>query len=204
MVIEILKALLAGILAAVPVGPVLLLIIRNTTCNGNKAGFLCALGCIILDTSLAALSVFALSFINGFIKENENLLMIIGAILLLGIGISTLFQKVPSEDDKALGKPNFFNCSVKTFLTGISNPAAFAVMFGIMASLKLGADQVIAPIWTIILGVALGELAYWSLIIFVILQRFKLSYKVKRIINLVAGSGIIIFGVILLIRCILG
>lgn len=204
MALEILKALFAGILAALPIGPVFLLVFRNTTCNGKKAGFLCALGCVILDTSLAALSIFALGFIEGFIKDNENLLMIIGSAILIGMGLSILFSKV-SEDQLSLReKSNFLNCTAKTFLTGLSNPAAFAVMLAIMASLGLGASDLTAPVWSVILAVAVGELIYWFIIVFVILQRFRFSVKLKRIINYVTGTGIIVFGLIMIGKIIFG
>ena len=58
MGIEVFRAFLVGICAAVPAGPVLLLVLQKTLSRGREAGILTGLGSAFADTLFATVGLF--------------------------------------------------------------------------------------------------------------------------------------------------
>ena len=55
--IEILKALLVGLIAGIPVGPILVLVAQRTLCHGRRAGAMVGLGAATGDMLFAAVGL---------------------------------------------------------------------------------------------------------------------------------------------------
>ena len=55
--IEILKALLVGVIAGIPVGPILVMVTQRTLCHGRKAGVMVGLGAATGDMLFAAVAL---------------------------------------------------------------------------------------------------------------------------------------------------
>ena len=67
---QLIKAFLVGICASVPVGPIALLVIRNSLGKGHGSGFVSGLGACFVDTIFTIIAVFFLAFAQNFIKNN--------------------------------------------------------------------------------------------------------------------------------------
>ena len=50
MFLDILKALVIGICASAPIGPIAILVIQKTLSKGHKAGFITGMGACVVDT----------------------------------------------------------------------------------------------------------------------------------------------------------
>ena len=134
MILDILKGFIIGAAAAMPVGPIAILVIQKTMGKGRQAGFVTGMGASVVDTMYAIIALFALAFAQSLIEKHENIILLVGGTILALIGISMAlsnpFRKRPKSDGKS-------NVSSKDFLQavamGISNPMAIFVMFALFA-----------------------------------------------------------------------
>ena len=101
----ILKGLIIGIVASMPIGPILMLVIQKSINDGRKAGFSCGLGATAVDTTCAIIAAFALSAIGDFFHNNESTIEIIGGIFIAVIGITMFRAKV--AQDRRKSPPSF-------------------------------------------------------------------------------------------------
>ncbi len=200
MVLDILKAILAGVCVALPVGPVLVLTARRTILDGRKAGLLCGLGTAIVDTIYTTLAIFALAFINDFVSAYEPELYLIGFLILLCLGFMILRRKIEIGSGTRLDKVNFANCAGPTMLSAAFNPGSVAYIITVVAVLGLNYEKISAPVWVIALAVFAGELLYWYLITYLIKRYFSLKDKLFSMINRLVGIAICVFALALLVR----
>ena len=201
MILDICKGFIIGAAAAMPVGPIAILVIQKTMGKGRQAGFVTGLGASVVDTMYAIIALFALAFAQSMIEKHENLILLVGGCILTLIGVSMAlsnpFRKRPKKDGKS-------NVSSKDFLQalamGISNPMAIFVMFALFAFFGLTNDSPhtwkVAPI---ILAVSSGSVTYWFLISW-LLSRFHGNFKMRTIlwISRITGALVVIIGIALL------
>lgn len=201
MLLDFLKAIIVGIAASVPLGPIAIFVIQKTLYKGFKAGFVTSLGGTVVDTIYAVIALFALTFVQDFIEGNSIPIFIGGGLIVMALGISMMlsnpFRKRKHEHDTVI---KTFDVSAKDFLSacamGFSNPGAIAVMFALMAFFGI-ADQ--GPkdwsIFPIIVGIAGGSAMYW-LGVTALLDKFRNQFNMKTVIwvNRITGAIVIILG----------
>lgn len=85
-----------GIVVAAPVGPVNLICIRRTLAFGRMNGFLSGAGAALGDGVFAVIAAFGLTAVSSTIEGYSGVLQFVGAILLLGMGIHTFFDRPKS------------------------------------------------------------------------------------------------------------
>ena len=200
MILDICKGFVIGAAAAMPVGPIAILVIQKTMGKGRKAGFITGLGASVVDTMYAIIALFALAFAQSMIEKHENLILLAGGFILTLIGISMAlsnpFRKRPKGDGKS-------NVSSKDFLQalamGISNPMAIFVMFALFAFFGVAQDTPrdwnVAPI---ILSVSAGSVTYWFTMSW-LLSRFRNRFSLRTLlwISRIMGAIVIIIGLVL-------
>lgn len=202
MTIELIKALVVGVIAALPVGPVLMMVIQKTLRGGKTAGMMTGLGSAAGDSFLAAVGLFALGTIQDFISHYSSVIMIVGGVLLAIIGVIIARKKGvdSSGETHVRDTGSLASYPVQALLAVFSNPAAYAVMFGLLGMMGLGSEERVTPAWAIVMCVACGELLYWSLVVFGLSKFIKLGPHSIQIMNKVAGIAICCFAVFVLIR----
>jgi threonine/homoserine/homoserine lactone efflux protein len=195
----ILKGFLIGIVAAIPVGPILMLTLQKSVSDGRKAGLSCGLGGTAVDTICAVISAFAISGIGEFVDAHSTAIEIVGGVFIMLVGISMLRTHIPKERKKRPYSPKNF---LKAFSMGLSNPAAIAVMLALFAT--FGMDMGGEPVWVPILAIlalAIGSALYWYSISRTAAHfGDKFNFNVLFIINRIAAIGIFIFGTVLLFK----
>jgi threonine/homoserine/homoserine lactone efflux protein len=195
----ILKGFIIGIVAAIPVGPILMMTLQKSVTDGRKAGFSCGLGGTAVDTVCAIVSAFAISGIGSFVDAHATAIEIIGGLFIMFVGFNMFRSRMPKERMKKSYSPKSF---IKAATMGFSNPAALAVMLALFAT--FGMDMGEQPAWVPVLAIAAlatGSALYWFCVSGAVARlgdRFNL--KVLHIINKVAAAGVFIFGVILLVK----
>lgn len=205
MGMELTRAFLAGICAAVPAGPVLLLVLQKTLGRGRAAGIFTGLGSAFADTLFAAAGLFTLSLIDDFITRHESLIMEVGGVLILLIGLRIFLKGKeihPSGADENSGL-SLFGCTLQAAGTALSNPAALAYMLGLLSVLGLVAGGIKAPVWAVLAAVACGEIAYWTALTLAVSRWLHLNDRTLVIVGRIAGAGIMCFGVVLAVKGIL-
>ena len=201
MIVDMLKGFVVGATAAMPVGPIAILVIQKTMGKGRQAGFVTGLGASVVDTMYAIIALFALAFAQSLIEKHENIILLAGGFILTLIGISMAlsnpFRKRPKQDGKS-------NVSSKDFLQalamGISNPMAIFVMFALFAFFGIAQDTPrdwnVAPI---ILSVSAGSVTYWFCMSW-LLSRFRDKFSLRTLlwISRIMGAIVIIIGLVLM------
>lgn len=200
MLLDMLKGFLVGICASAPIGPIAILVVQKSLSKGHKAGFVSGLGASVVDTLYAFIAIFALAFAQKLIEQHQNLILLVGGLVLSALGISMAFSN-PFRKMKKDGKSRV---STKDFgqavIMGLSNPMAVFVMFTLFAFFGLTKDAPqtwsVAPI---LISVSLGSVTYWFSISW-LLSRFAKNFRMRTIlwISRITGAIIVIIGIALL------
>ena len=194
-----LKGFLVGMCASAPIGPIAILVVQKSLSKGHKAGFVSGLGASVVDTLYAFVAIFALAFAQKLIEQHQNLILLVGGLVLSVVGVSMAFSN-PFRKMKKDGKSRV---STKDFgqavIMGLSNPMAIFVMFTLFAFFGL-ADEAphnwrVAPI---ILSVSLGSVTYWFFMSW-LLSRFRKYFRMNAIlwVSRITGAIIVIIGIVL-------
>ena len=201
MFIDILKGFIIGLCASIPMGPIAILVIQKTLSKGRHAGFVAGLGASVVDTVYAVISLFALAFAQQIIERHENIILLVGGLILTLIGVSMALSNPFRKRVKKDGKSNFPSKDfLQAIAMGISNPMAIFVIFALFAFFGIAAstprDWNVAPI---ILSVSAGSVVYWFLMSWG-LSRFRDKFRLRTIlwISRVMGAIVIIIGIVLM------
>jgi len=82
MALNFLKAILIGLGASIPLGPLGIMCIQKTLSKGRWAGFSVGLGSTVADTFYATIALLSVTFISDFLDRNTDWVMLIGGISL--------------------------------------------------------------------------------------------------------------------------
>ena len=199
MLMDMLKGFLVGISASAPIGPIAILVVQKSLSKGHKAGFVSGLGASVVDTLYAFIAIFALAFAQKLIEQHQNLILLVGGLVLSVVGVSMAFSN-PFRKMKKDGKSRV---STKDFaqavIMGLSNPMAIFVMFTLFAFFGLAKDAPqtwsVAPI---LISVSLGSVTYWFSVSW-LLSRFAKNFRMRTIlwISRITGAIIVIIGIAL-------
>lgn len=199
-----LKGIILGFSIAAPVGPIGVLCIRRTLQFGRFSGLFSGLGAAIADMIYAVIAAFGLTFISNFLMSGQFWLQLIGGGFLLYLGWKTFFSKVGGKPSD-ISHSTLMNDFLSTFFLTITNPMTILSFLAVFAGLGLSNIQgsyVEAAL--LVMGVFLGSAAWWLLLSEgVTLFRKKVSEKVMKWINRVAGMIITAFGLAALILALL-
>ena len=197
---DMLKGFLVGICASAPLGPVAILMVQKSLSKGHKAGFVSGLGATVSDTTYAMIAIFALAIVQRFIEDHQNMILLVGGVVLVLVGISMAFSN-PFKNKKR--KKRDMTASPKDFGQAVamafSNPGAIFIMFTLFAFFGLAKTSPqswkVAPI---ILSVSAGSVTDWFCMSWLI-SRFsnRISMKTVVWINRIAGALVVIVGVAL-------
>ena len=200
MVLNFLKAILIGLAASIPLGPLGIVCIQKTLSKGRWAGFAVGVGSSIADTFYAAIALFSVSFISEFLDRNYNWVMLIGGIIIVLIGLQ-IALKNPIKD---LRRPSAEVLSSRHIrevgrglLMTITNPGALVLMLGLFAffHLDMGESYSTYDVLFVLSGILLGTAAWWFLLssgISLFRKRFRLRQML--IINRISGIIIALLG----------
>ena len=201
MLLDILKGFVIGICASAPMGPIAILVIQKTLNKGHYAGFVTGLGASVGGTIYAIIAMFALAFAQQIIDRHENLILLVGGLILTLIGVSMAlsnpFRKKRKTDGKSAVSSKDF---LQAIAMGVSNPMAIFVIFALFAFFGIAdetpRDWNVAPI---VLSVSAGSVVYWFLMSWA-LSKFRDKFRLRTILwaSRVMGAIVIIIGLVLL------
>ena len=202
MVVELIKALLIGIIASTPPGPVSLLVVQKTFCNGRKAGFSAGVGSAFIDTFYAVASLFAFMVIGDFFSRNKSWILIIGGLLVACVGYS-MFKRKPITAVKVAetSSAKAIQYALQAAGCALANPGALAYMFALVALFRLDVSEASSPMWLIVAFVFLGALTWWFSLAYAA-DKMRNNFKIQTLnrVNKAAGLVVIGFGVVLIVR----
>lgn len=184
-------------------GPALVAEIQTSILRGFWAAVLLAFGVFLSDAALVALGF--LGAVQIF-ETNKIFLGIVGGIILIIFGIVTYRRKVMinvDNNDPSFKKdePYFTTYILKGFFINFTNPFIWIFWMGIVVGFTANYKA------DIIMLVSFFVSALGTVFLFDMLKIFS-AYKIKKYlqthsiiwINRIAGVGLVIFGIYLVIR----
>ena len=202
MLSELIKAILIGIIASAPIGPVSLLVMQKTFCHGRNGGFAAGVGSAVVDTLYAVASLFAFMYVQDFFSRHAAWILIIGGLLVAAVGWAMIRRKpmeVKTTDDTT--KTKAIQYALQAAGCALANPGALAYMFGLVALFRLDIGNALSPTWLIVLFVLIGALIWWFSFAYAA-DKLRNAFNVNTLnrVNRIAGYAVIVFGAALLIR----
>jgi len=195
-----LRGAVLGFSIAAPVGPIGILCIRRTLAEGRLVGFVSGLGAATADVFFGCIAAFGVTFVSGFMVEQETWLRLIGGLFLCYLGVRTFFARPVEQAAQAApaGSRGLVQAYASTLALTLTNPMtiiAFAAVFAGMGIGAAGGDYAAAG--SLVLGVFCGSAAWWLLLSgFVSLFRRQIDPPKMMLINGISGIIIAAFGVL--------
>jgi threonine/homoserine/homoserine lactone efflux protein len=208
----ILFGISAGLALAIPVGPMALMLVETTLRSGHRAGAAGALAMSTVDAAYAVVVFLAGTRVSNILGKNGILLSLIGAAILLTLGIQTLTKALRTTQDYAIAESE--NCSqaanpLKTFFkfaaATIINPPTALYFLAIAPSLAglTGSNPGLATL-AFAGGVFIGSGVWQQTLALVGVGIRNLSSpKLRGIISLIGGSMIVALAISLALRAFL-
>jgi threonine/homoserine/homoserine lactone efflux protein len=187
-----------GLAVAAPVGPMSLLCIRRTLAGGFAAGLLSGLGVATADALYGAVAAFGLAALTGLLVGQQAALRLAGAVVLVYLGVDTL--RARPAPAPAVGGTRLAGLYVSTLALTLTNPTTILSFAALFASLGPGGDDrdaSTAP--AMVLGVFLGSALWWLILTGgIALARRRLTTRLLRSINTLAGLALLVLGLLAL------
>lgn len=201
------RGIAIGVIISAPMGPVGILCVQRTLERGRRTGFFTGVGAAISDLVYCLLTGFGLSFIEDFLKSNQNVIQIVGSAVLIGFGIY-LFRSNPTRKlrtpDEA--KPSVKKNILSGFLFTFSNPLIIFLIIGLFARFNFLLPEI--RFYHYVLGfmfIFAGALLWWWVVSFFVDKvRAHFNLRSMWLINKITGGIIMVFAVVGIITAIGG
>ncbi len=202
MLENFIKAIIVGLGASIPLGPLGIMCIQKTISKGRSSGFAIGLGSSLADVFYATIALFSLSFINDFIDQNRAWVIFIGGIIIFFIGLNIAATN-PVRQIRQPRKSNGTKHAqeiLQGFAVTISNPGALVLLLGFFAlvGINIGDQQYTRySVVVILAGIFLGTTSWWFILsagINIFRRRFRLRQLLW--INRISGTLIALLGLI--------
>lgn len=191
----LLKGIFIGIMFGVPVGVVGIITIQRTLSRGFWAGFVSGLGSSFADVFYASISIFGLTIISDFLLKYQEIICIIGCILIIFIGIQTM-KKNNNLSKQSKIKTNSSSSFLSSFMITLTNPATILSFMIIFSTFGVSGDTHFMNKLLLVMGILIGTGVWWILLSGTVKWSQKLltdSFYNK--LNQWFGLAIIILGV---------
>lgn len=188
-----------GVIISAPMGPVGILCVQRTLEKGRRTGFYTGVGAALSDLIYCLVTGFGLSFVEDFLKSNQDVIQLIGSVVLVIFGVY-LFRSNPS---RTLRKPDSNDSSpqkdiLSGFLFTFSNPLIVFLIIGLFARFNFLLPEITWYDYVIgFASVIFGALCWWWLVTFAINKvRAHFNLRSMWLINKIIGGVIMIFALV--------
>lgn len=193
-----LQAAALGFLVAFPVGPIAALILQRSLQVGFWAGFASGIGAAFADALFAFLAGLGLSALVQEVSVSHQWIRVIGALVLVILGLRLFFQKPPSlQTDEILSDRylhHYLWDALSVFLLTLTNPMtiiAFGALFAGSHLIPFEARELDFIVVTS--GVWAGSFIWWLALTF-LAQPIKKGLSARRLHRLLQAIGVLLIG----------
>ena len=202
----LIQCAIIGFSIALPVGPVAVLCIRRTLGAGPLGGLATGIGATVADTIFGAIAVFGITFVADFINRNEFIVQLIGAALLIAMGVYYAGHRPPSIGDPVATDREHKSATIVRFLVSsffitLFNPLTLGAFAAVFAASGVGSQITDNPTAILaIAGVALGAAGWW-LLLTVLAQALRryVSQSSLQWLNWITGGLLLVLGCLILV-----
>ncbi len=199
MIELLIKGMIVGLGASIPLGPLGVLCIQKTLSKGKWSGVATGLGGAVSDLFFSALALFGLAMIQEWLQRNDMIISLVGGIIIIGIGISVFV----TNPIKQLRRPKdtnqrYWGDFLTSFAMTIANPGALLLLLGLFTFVGLDLSIRSLPRIAIVMaGVFAGAMIWW-LALAGLINKFRNRFRLRQLlaINRIAGIAIVILGII--------
>lgn len=191
------RGIAIGIIISAPMGPVGILCIQRTLDRGRREGLYTGIGAAFSDLFYCLLTGFGLSFIEGFLEQNRNIIQLIGSGVLIAFAVY-LFKKNPARDLRRPADPPKTSPGKSIlggFLFTFSNPLILFLIIGLFARFNFLLPEI--KFYHYIVGfifIFVGAIAWWWIVTFFVDKvRAHFNLRSMWLINRIIGIIILIF-----------
>ncbi len=200
------EGFMIGMAVSVPLGPLGMLCIKRTVNKNWKSGFLSGLGIAASDAIYAIIAGFSLTIIITFINRYEIYFEILGASMVVFLGLHIFLSNPAKEIQKFKQKgTSYLQDFLTAFLLTVTNPLSVFVFIAIFTSysLVLQLSQLFEAL-LIVGGIFAGGASWWFIITgLAYLFKHKLTINTLWWANKIIGMGVILIAVSLFILLLL-
>ena len=187
-----------GMAVSVPLGPLGMLCIKRTVNKNWKSGFSSGLGIAASDAIYAIIAGFSLTIIIKFINKYEIYFEILGASMVVILGLHIFLSNPAKEIQKFKQKgSSYLQDFLTAFLLTVTNPLSVFVFIAIFTSysLVLQLSQLFEAL-LIVGGIFTGGASWWFIITgMAYLFKHKLTINTLWWANKIIGMGVILIAV---------
>jgi threonine/homoserine/homoserine lactone efflux protein len=193
---------IAGLLLALPFGPINLLGLQRAVERGFFGGMAAGIGIMLGDALIALCAALGVHTITGAIRAYRGAFQLMGGLALLAAGIKLYFvpKSIATQVDAAKASLRDYVWDIPTlFLLTITNPAAVLGLMAIYAGVSSFVEvETMFDAFLLVAAATGGSFVYW----FVVCERIAfLRHRLDSVqlgrINALAGLILIGFGVLL-------
>lgn len=192
------SGLIIGILTAAPIGPIGILCIRRSLTQGFLPGFATGLGAAIADGIYGLIASIGLSTMSVFLYKYHLIFKLIGASILIIMGLRIFFTK-QLPNTISVSNNNFFTTMLETLFITLANPFIIISFTTIAGLLGFGTEvYTYFQASLMAFGILIGSTAWFfllSLVLSLNVKRFSIN-TINRI-NKISGILLIIFGLVI-------
>ena len=201
MLVTLLKGFIDGLGASIPLGPLGVLCVQKTINRGRNSGLITGLGASVSDTLYAAISILGLAFIQKFLDENFNMVMIVGGIIISFVGVKVFLTNPVKQISQKGGNKRHIEDFFEALIMTLTNPGALFLILGLLAAVGIDTNGINATskLYVLLWGVFLGTATWWF-VLTTSINKFRNKFRIKQLImiNRIAGIIIIVLGIITL------
>ena len=190
-----LKGVLIGVFVSAPMGPIGVLCIQRTLNKGRTSGIFTGIGASFSDLIYAVLTGFSLSIILDFIENYEQIIQILGSIVLAGFGVY-IYRQNPAKNlnRKKPKAANRVQDLISAFFLTLSNPLILFLFIGLFARFNFFSSEsrihdYLVGYTSIIVGAALW---WFTITYFIDKVRSKFNLRSLWIMNRCIGTIILV------------
>jgi len=203
----ILKGFLLGLLLAVSVGPIIFAIIKQSINHGHKGGFAFIAGISASDITMVVVCNFFTALIVSLLNH-EKIIAIGGSIVLLIMGIYSLFFKKPATNEpqhikeKVFKKHELLGLALTGYLMNSLNPGGIFFWLASSAAILTDSKTIAHPLQyrIIVFGTCLVVVLATDIakVLLAGRIRYKLTPKLMHRMDQLLGLVLIGFGIALI------
>jgi len=194
-----------GFAIAAPVGPIGMLCIRRTLHCGVGVGLASGLGAAVADGTYG-LAVASGLAVTGWLMSHSTLLSLVGAALLVWMGVGVLHAVVAHTHVSAsIGRPSGTErvsrrrAFAGTFALTVTNPATIVSFIGVIAALGSSAATS-GAVFLLVIGVFIGSMMWWTTLVTIVRKARPVLSRSIRWIDLATGVVLVGTGSLIALR----
>lgn len=193
------KGLATGLFLSLPFGPVGIYCMEKTLIEGEKEGYVSAMGMVTVDIIYGVLAYLFVNQIDFLIIKYEPFLKILIGVALIWIGYKKFRGNVDIKDISNENK-TLLQDYLGTLVISLFNVSSILVIAGLYATLRVRGSTGIETPLKLASGILFGGASLWFLTTF-ILYNFKKKVTSEVLVKISKYSGlvILIFGVIAIV-----